>query len=118
MQVTVVRTVIVSLVLAGLALAVLAALTGFLLVAAVVIGLAVLNIVYLPSAARKLRLPAGWLAPMLIPFMILAGVIVGGIEGPRWAAGLLLGAIGPPRVIGPYLLRRLGYKMRCSARSH
>src|SRR5258708_34589679 len=105
MQVTVVRTVIVSLVLAGLALAVLAALTGFLLVAAVVIGLAVLNIVYLPSAARRLHLPAGWLALMLIPFMILGGVIVGGIEGAGWAAGIWLVAIGLPRGVGDDLPR-------------
>src|SRR6266851_1958899 len=115
MQVTVVRTVIVSLVLAGLVLAVLAALTGFLLVAAVVIGLAVLNIVYLPSAARKLRLPAGWLALMLIPFMILGGVIVGGIDGAGWAAGIWLVAIGVPRVIGHDLLRRV--RKRIAARS-
>jgi 4-hydroxybenzoate polyprenyltransferase len=115
MQVTVVRTVIVSLVLAGLVLAVLAALTGFLLVAAVVIGLAVLNIVYLPSAARKLRLPAGWLALMLIPFMILGGVIVGGIDGAGWAAGIWLVAIGLPRVIGHDLLRRV--RKRIEARS-
>ncbi len=115
MQVTVVRTVIVSLVLAGLVLAVLAALTGFLLVAAVVIGLAVLNIVYLPSAARKLRLPAGWLALVLIPFMILGGVIVGGIDGAGWAAGIWLVAIGVPRVIGHDLLRRV--RKRIAARS-
>jgi 4-hydroxybenzoate polyprenyltransferase len=115
MQVTVVRTVIVSLVLAGLVLAVLAALTGFLLVAAVVIGLAVLNIVYLPSAARKLRLPAGWLALMLIPFMILGGVIVGGIDGAGWAAGIWLVAIGLPRIIGHDLLRRV--RKRIEARS-
>jgi hypothetical protein len=115
MQVTVVRTVIVSLVLAGLVLAVLAALTGFLLVVAVVIGLAVLNIVYLPSAARKLRLPARWLALMLIPFMILGGVIVGGIEGAGWAAGIWLVAIGLPRIIGHDLLRRV--RIRIEARS-
>ncbi len=115
MHITVVRTVIVSLVLAGLVLAVLAALTGFVLVAAVVIGLAVLNIVYLPSAARKLRLPAGWLALMLIPFMILAGVIVAGVEGAGWAAGIWLVAIGLPRAIGYDLLRRA--KRRIEARS-
>src|SRR3982074_2301287 len=115
MQVTVVRTLIASLVLAGIALAVLAALTGLLLVLAVGIGLAVLNIVYLPSVARKLRLPAGWLALMLIPFMILAGVIVGGIEGAGWAAGIWLVAIGLPRVIGHDLLRRV--RKRIEARS-
>src|SRR5438552_8942713 len=104
MHVTVFRTLIVSLVLAGLVLAVRAALTGLVIVLALVVGLGVLNIVYLPSAARKLRLPAGWLALMLIPFMILVGVIVGGIEGAGWSAGIWLVAIGLPRVIGQDLL--------------
>ena len=115
MHITVVRTLIVSLVLAGLVLAVLAALTGFLLVLVVVIALAVLNIVYLPSAARRLRLPAGWLALMLIPFMILAGVIVGGIEGAGWGAGIWLVAIGLPRVIGHDLLRRVRRRIEARA---
>src|SRR5438105_1911473 len=115
MHVTVVRTLIVSLVLAGLVLAVLAALTGLLLVLALVIGLGVLNIVYLPRAAGTLRLPVGWLALMLIPFMILAGVIVGGVEGAGWGAGIWLLAIGLPRVIGQDLLRRV--KRRIEARS-
>src|SRR5712692_7344033 len=115
MHANLLRTMIVSLVLAGLVLAVLAALTGLVIVLALVVGLGVLNIVYLPSAARKLRLPAGWLALMLIPFMILAGVIVGGIEGAGWAAGIWLVAIGLPRVIGQDLLRRL--KRRIEARS-
>jgi ABC-type uncharacterized transport system permease subunit len=106
MHITVVRTLIVSLVLAGLVLAVVAALTGLVIVLALVVGLAVLNIVYLPSAARRLRLPAGWLALILIPFMILAGVIVGGIDGAGWAAGIWFVAIGLPRVIGHDLLRR------------
>jgi len=115
MHITVVRTLIISVVLAGLVLAVLAALTGLLIVLALVVGLGVLNIVYLPSAARKLRLPAGWLALMLIPFMILAGVIVGGVEGAGWAAGIWLVAIGLPRVIGQDLLRRA--KRRIEARA-
>jgi 4-hydroxybenzoate polyprenyltransferase len=115
MHITIVRTLIVSLVLAGLVLAVLAALTGLVIVLALVVGLAVLNIVYLPSAARTLRLPAGWLALMLIPFMILAGVIVGGIEGAGWAAGIWLVAIGVPRAIGFDLLRRV--RKRIEARS-
>jgi 4-hydroxybenzoate polyprenyltransferase len=115
MHVSVVRMLIVSLVLAGLVLAVLAALTGLLLVLALVIGLGVLNIVYLPSAARTLRLPPGWLALMLIPFMILAGVIVGGIEGAGWGAGIWLVAIGLPRVIGQDVLRRA--KRRIEARA-
>jgi 4-hydroxybenzoate polyprenyltransferase len=115
MHITVVRTLIVSLVLAGLVLAVAAALTGLLIVLGLVIGLGVLNIVYLPSAARRLRLPAGWLALMLIPFMILAGVIFGGIEGAGWGAGIWLVAIGLPRVIGHDLLRRV--KRRIEARA-
>lgn len=115
MHVTVVRTLIVSLVLAGLVLAVLAALTGLVIVLALVVGLGVLNIVYLPSAARRLSVPAGWLALMLIPFMILAGVIVGGIDGGGWAAGIWLVAIGLPRAIGHDLLRRV--RKRIEARS-
>jgi len=115
MHITVVRTLIISVVLAGLVLAVLAALTGLLIVLALVLGLGVLNIVYLPSAARKLRLPAGWLALMLIPVMILAGVVVGGVEGAGWAAGIWLVAIGLPRVIGQDLLRRA--KRRIEARA-
>ena len=115
MHLTVVRTLIISLVLAGLALAVLAAFTGLVIVLALVIGLGVLNIVYLPRAARRLHLPAGWLALMLIPFMILGGVIVGGIEGGGWAAGIWLVAIGLPRAIGYDLLRRA--KRRIEARS-
>jgi len=106
MHIQVVRTLIVSLVLVGLMLAVLTALTGFLLVLALVVGLAVLNVVYLPSAARRLRIRAGWLALMLIPFMILAGVIVGGVEGAGWSAGIWLVAIGLPRAIGRDLVRR------------
>jgi ABC-type uncharacterized transport system permease subunit len=116
MHVTVVRTLIVSLVLAGLVLAVFAALTGLVIVLALVVGLAVLNIVYLPSAARKLRLPVGWLALMLIPFMILGGVIVGGIDGAGWAAGTWLVAIGLPRVIGQDLLRRAKRRIEARAR--
>ena len=78
MHITIVRTVIVSLVLAGLVLAVLAALTGVLIVLALMIGLAVLNIVYLPTAARRLHLAAGWLALMFgsTIFLSLSGVQV------------------------------------------
>src|SRR5712691_750056 len=115
MHITVVRTLIVSLVLAGLTLAVVAALTGREVVLALVVGLAVLNIVYLPGAARRLRLPAGWLALMLIPFMILAGGIVGGIDGAGWAAGIWLVAIGLPRAMGYDLIR--GAKRRIEARA-
>src|SRR5216683_2103152 len=115
MQIHIVRGLIVSLVLAGLVLAVVAALTGLVIVLALVVALAVLNVVYLPRAARTLRLPAGWLALMLIPFMILAGVVVGGIEGAGWAAGIWLVAIGLPRVIGHDLVRRVG--KRIEARS-
>jgi hypothetical protein len=115
MHANLLRTVIVALVLVGLVLAVLAALTGLVIVLALVVGLGVLNIVYLPTAARKLRLPAGWLALMLIPFMILAGVIVGGIDGAGWAAGIWLVAIGLPRAIGYDLLRRA--KRRIEARA-
>ncbi len=115
MHITVVRTLIVSLVLAGLVLAVLAAFTGLVIVLALVVGLAVLNIVYLPGAARRLRLPVGWLALMLIPFMILAGIIVGGIEGAGWGAGIWLVAIGLPRAIGYDLLRRARRRIEARA---
>src|SRR6266852_9145093 len=115
MHANLLRTVIVSLVLAGLVLAVLAALTGLVIVLALVVGLGVLHIVYLPSAARKLRLPAGWLALMLIPFMILAGVIVGGMEGAGLGAGVWLVAIGLPRVIGHDLLRRVRRRIEARA---
>src|SRR5258708_39702079 len=95
-----VRTLIVTVVLVGLLVAVFAVLTGLLLVLALVVGTAVLNVIYLPSAARRLRVPAGWLALGLIPFMILAGAIVGGVEGAGWAVGIWLVAIGLPRAIG------------------
>jgi hypothetical protein len=102
------RMALAGLVVVGLLLAVVAALTGLLVVIALVVCLAVLNLVYLPRAARRLRIPAGWLALTLIPFMILIGVVVDGIEGAAWAIGLWLVAIGLPRAIGRDLLHRAG----------
>jgi hypothetical protein len=101
------RGLLVCLIAVGLLLAVVAAFTGLLLVLAVVLGLGVLNVVYLPRAAVRLRIPVGWLALMLIPFMILAGVVVGGgVEGAGWGAGVWLVAIGLPRAIGREVARR------------
>jgi hypothetical protein len=114
MHVTVVRSLIVSLVLVGLLLAVVAALTGFLVVLALVVGLGALNLVYLPRVATVLRIRAGWLALMLIPFMILAGAIAGGVEGAAWGAGIWLVAIGLPRALGRDLVRRV--RRRIAAR--
>jgi hypothetical protein len=107
MHFTVVRSVIVTAVLVGLLVAVVAALTGFLLVLALVVGLGALNLVYLPRVATVLRIRAGWLALMLIPFMILAGAIAGGVEGAAWGAGIWLVAIGLPRALGRDLVRRV-----------
>jgi 4-hydroxybenzoate polyprenyltransferase len=106
MHIPVLRSLIVSLVLVGLLLVVIATLTGLLVVLALVVGLAVLNVVYLPRAAKRLRLPVRWLALMLIPFMTLAGVVVDGVEGAGWGAGVWLLAIGLPRAIGRDLIRR------------
>jgi hypothetical protein len=94
---------------AGLAVLVLvaAALTGLLLVAALVIAVVVLNLIYLPRAAAFLRLRPSWLALILIPFMILAGGLIGGPEGAAWSLGLWLVAIGLPRAIAGDLMRRL-----------
>jgi hypothetical protein len=102
-----VRLLIAALIGAGLLLVALAALTGLLLVLALIVGLAVLNVVYLPRAAMRLHLQASWLALMLIPFMILAGVIVAGLEGAAWGAGVWLAAIGLPRAIGRDVVRRV-----------
>jgi hypothetical protein len=114
MHVPVVRTLIVSLVLIGLGVAVVAALTGFVLVLALAVGLGALNLVYLPRIARVLRIRAGWLALMLIPFMILAAAIAGGVEGAAWGAGIWLVAIGLPRALGRDLVRRV--RRRVAAR--
>jgi ABC-type uncharacterized transport system permease subunit len=96
----------VSLIGAALLLVVVAALSGLLLVLAVAVGLAVLNLVYLPRAATRLRIPVGWLALVLIPFLVLVGFLVGGVEGAAWGVGMWLVAIGLPRAIGRDLLRR------------
>jgi hypothetical protein len=102
-----VRLLIASLIGAGLLLVALAALTGLLLVFALVVGLAVLNVIYLPRAAVRSGIPVGWLAVGLLPLMILAGVLLGGIEGAAWGAGIWLAAIGLPRAIGRDVVRRV-----------
>ncbi len=100
------RRLAVSLIAVGVLVALLAALTGFLLLLALLIGLTILNMIYLPRAAMRLRIPVGWLALMLIPFMILAGFIIGGAEGIAWGAAIWLVAIGLPRAIAGDLVRR------------
>ncbi|MCA1646260.1 MAG: hypothetical protein LC797_12660 [Chloroflexi bacterium] len=101
-----VRALVVSLIVVGALLAVIAALTGLLLGLALVVGLAVLNVVYLPRAAARLRLRPVWLALMLIPITILVGWVVGGVPGAGWGAAIWVAAIGLPRVIGRDLVRR------------
>jgi len=101
-----VRGLVAALIVVGLLVAVVAALTGLLLILALVIGLAVLNVIYLPRIATRFRLPAGWVALILIPFMILTGVVLGGVQGAVWGAGIWLVAIGLPRALGRGLVRR------------
>src|SRR6266699_4660388 len=91
----------------GVLALVLAALTGLLLALVVVVALAVLNLIYLPRAAARLRLTPGWLAVILIPCVILAGTVVDGVPGAAWGAGVWLVAIGLPRVIANELGQRI-----------
>jgi hypothetical protein len=101
-----VRGLILSAIGLGLLLVLVAALSGLLLVLALVVGLAVLNLIYLPRAAIWLRMPVDWLALILIPFMVLAGFVVSGVEGAAWGIGIWLVAFGLPRAIGRDLIRR------------
>jgi hypothetical protein len=78
-----------------------------LLFAALVIAVVVLNLIYLPRAAMLLRLRPVWLAMILLPLMIVAGELIGGLEGAAWSLGLWLLAIGLPRAIAGDLMRRL-----------
>jgi hypothetical protein len=110
------RVVLASLIGVGLLVVVVAALTGFLLVLALAIGLAVLNIVYLPRAAVRLHIGPTWLALMLLPVMVLAGFVVGGAPGAGWGAGLWLVAIGLPRAIGRNLVHRFQRRFQVRAR--
>jgi hypothetical protein len=85
-----------------------AAVTGLLLAVVVVVGLTVLNLVYLPRAAARLHLRPTWLALSLIPLAILVGALVDGIAGAAWGAGVWLLTIGLPRVIA----RDVGQRVR------
>jgi hypothetical protein len=95
----------------GLVVVAFAALTGLLLALAVVIGLLVLNLVYLPRAALRLRIGTGWLALLLLPVLLLLGLAVNGVPGIGWSAALWLVAVGLPRVIGRDLFRRARRKL-------
>ena len=101
-----VRTLLVSFIALGVLLSFVAALTGLLLVLALVVALAALNVVYLPRVAVRLRLQVGWLALLLIPLMVVVGAVVGGGAGAAWGAGIWVAAIGLPRAIGREITRR------------
>jgi hypothetical protein len=102
-----VRAALVALIGLALLAAAVAVLTGLFLIVVLVVGLAVLNLIYLPRIAARVRLPVGWVAMILIPFMILAGEVIAGPEGVAWSVVVWLVAIGLPRAIGQDLLRRL-----------
>lgn len=102
-----VRAALVALIGLVLLAAAVAVLTGLFLIVALVVGLAVLNLIYLPRIAARVRLPVGWVALILIPFMILAGEVIAGPEGVAWSVVVWLVAIGLPRAIGQDMLRRL-----------
>ena len=85
----------------GLLLAVLLVLgavlvTGVLLVAAVGVGLAALNLLYLPRVARWLRVSESVLALVLLPLLIAPGSCWAGSAG-RGAPRSGLSGIGVPR---------------------
>jgi hypothetical protein len=84
-----------------------AALTGFLVVAGVVVGLVVLNLVYLPRAAQRLNLAPAVLAVVLLPVLLGGGWLVSGVQGAAWGAGIWILAIGLPRVAVRRLARRI-----------
>jgi hypothetical protein len=102
-----VRAALVALIGLALLAAAVAVLTGLFLIVVLVVGLAVLNLIYLPRVAARVRLPVGWVAMILIPFMILAGEVIAGPEGVALSVVVWLVAIGLPRAIGQDLLRRL-----------
>jgi hypothetical protein len=98
----------------GLALLVLAvaAISGFLVVAGVVAVVLVLNLVYLPRAAQRLRLTPALLAVLLLPlFMAVGWALVREVQGAAWGAGVWILSIGLPRVA----IRRLAYRLTSSA---
>src|SRR5882672_7767065 len=94
------RGALLALVAIGVLITIVAALTGLLLIVAVVVSLAVLNLVYLPRAARRVGLRAAWLALILLPLMVAFAFVASGYEGVAWAAGLWIAAIGAPRLVG------------------
>jgi hypothetical protein len=86
--------------------AIVAALTGLVVIAAIGVALAILNLVYLPRLATRLRISALWLALALIPVLLGAGLLAGGVSGAAWGAAIWLAAIGLPRAVGHDLGRR------------
>jgi hypothetical protein len=104
-----------GLIALGVLIAIVAALTGLLLVAALVVTLAVLNLVYLPRAARLVHLRAEWLALILLPLILAVGFVATGYEGAAWAAGLWAVGIGLPRLAGHEMSRRI--RRRIGART-
>jgi ABC-type uncharacterized transport system permease subunit len=115
MQMTSFRGALWGLVAIGVLITIVAALTGLLVIVAVVVSLAVLNLVYLPRAARWMGLRAGWLALILLPLTLAVGFIATGFNGAAWAAGLWLVAIGAPRLAGHEMSRRI--RRRIGART-
>jgi hypothetical protein len=111
MEMTSFRGALLGLVAIGVLITIVAALTGLLLIVAVVVALAVLNLVYLPRAARRIGLRARWLALILLPLMLPVGFIATGYEGVAWAAGIWIAAIGAPRLVGQQVGRSLRQSM-------
>lgn len=95
--------------------AIVAALTGFLLLAALAVGLSMLNLLYLPRLAARLRISPAWLAVSLLPLFVVIGLTVGGAGGGALAASLWIVAIGLPRVIARDLVRRVRHRLVGSA---
>ena len=108
------RAALVGLFALGVLIGVVAALTGLLVVFALVVALGALNLIYLPRLARQLRISAGWLAMALFPVMLLIGGLAGGVEGAGWAAGVWVVAVGLPRAIGFELARRVRRRIAAS----
>jgi hypothetical protein len=82
-------------------------LTGVLVVVALAIVLAALNLLYLPRAAAWLHVRESVLAVALLPLLVAAGLLLSGLVGGAWGAGLWIAAIGLPRRFAQDVRRRL-----------